>query len=317
MKVTFPLKKVYSNVTSSENIKLTKRKIMKPTRNQFYCFDCGRTKMLFESQKKAENFIRFNRAEFEEEGKKVPVRAYYCEACGGWHVTSNPNENHFVSHSSDSRPLTRIGRIVEIKMKKHEHETFLRQKDELIAEALHLYSSHDYIGSIQKCHETLQLLKENGKEWWQDNRKVTQLMYEVICREATDIEKCLKQNDYCKAENILSHCNHVMEDLGETDGFEEYRNVLTQYLSQSIAKINQGRSEYLHYRTRVISARINEVWGDLMQNNYTRVKSEIDKYTTELITLSKSNSETSTLLPVVNKLYDLREAYRKRIYIAA
>lgn len=290
---------------------------MKPTRNQFYCFDCGRTKMLFESQKKAENFIRFNKAEFEEEGKKVPVRAYYCEACCGWHVTSNPNENYFANHSSVSRPLTRIERVVEIKLKKRDYETFLRQKNELIAEALNLYRSHDYVGSIQKCYETLQFLKDDGKEWWQDIRKVTQLMYEVICREATDIEKCLKKNDYCKADNILSHCNHVMKDLRETDGFEEYRNVLTLYLSQSLAKINQGRSEYLHYRMRIISARINEVWGDLMQNNYTRVKSEIDKYTTELITLSKSNNETSTLLPVVNKLYDLSEAYRKRIYIAA
>ncbi len=74
--------------------------------------------MLFESQKKADNFIKFNREAMEEEGKKVPVRSYYCEACGGWHVTSNPDEEHFKQVSTESRQLTKIGRMVDMKIRK-------------------------------------------------------------------------------------------------------------------------------------------------------------------------------------------------------
>lgn len=34
------------------------------------------------------NFIRFNAEEMVEETGQAPVRAYYCETCCGWHVTS-------------------------------------------------------------------------------------------------------------------------------------------------------------------------------------------------------------------------------------
>ena len=56
-----------------------------------YCVACQRPKMHFESKKKADNFIKFNAAEMISEGLKAPVRSYYCQLCGAWHVTSNPS----------------------------------------------------------------------------------------------------------------------------------------------------------------------------------------------------------------------------------
>ena len=44
--------------------------------------------MLFESEQKAANFIRFNQEEIALSSKKVPLRTYYCSFCCGWHVTS-------------------------------------------------------------------------------------------------------------------------------------------------------------------------------------------------------------------------------------
>lgn len=61
---------------------------MKPTKNKVFCKDCERTKMLFDTEKKAENFIKFNKAEIEEESGFAPQRCYYCIFCGGWHLTS-------------------------------------------------------------------------------------------------------------------------------------------------------------------------------------------------------------------------------------
>lgn len=61
---------------------------MRPTKNHYFCPLCSRTKMLFQTEAKANNFLRYNAEEiFEETGKK-PIRAYYCMACCGWHVTS-------------------------------------------------------------------------------------------------------------------------------------------------------------------------------------------------------------------------------------
>lgn len=60
-------------------------------RNYKYCISCKKSKILFETKKKADNFIKFNSQEILEENGKAPVRSYYCEFCGGWHVTSNPS----------------------------------------------------------------------------------------------------------------------------------------------------------------------------------------------------------------------------------
>ena len=65
---------------------------MKPTKNRIFCVDCGRTKQLFDSEEKALRFIEFNSKEILEKSGKVPVRCYFCNACGGWHVTSSPHQ---------------------------------------------------------------------------------------------------------------------------------------------------------------------------------------------------------------------------------
>ena len=61
---------------------------MKPTKNHYYCVGSRRSKMLFETKSKADNFIKYNREGILEENGRAPVRSYYCSFCGGYHVTS-------------------------------------------------------------------------------------------------------------------------------------------------------------------------------------------------------------------------------------
>lgn len=56
--------------------------------NRVYCPCCYGSKVLFESEKKANDFIRYNKDLIAEQNGYAPVRSYYCEVCGGWHVTS-------------------------------------------------------------------------------------------------------------------------------------------------------------------------------------------------------------------------------------
>ena len=53
-------------------------------KNRIMCPDCGKQKMLFESEAKANNFIKFNKDTIENGDK---LRAYYCPACCGWHIS--------------------------------------------------------------------------------------------------------------------------------------------------------------------------------------------------------------------------------------
>ena len=44
--------------------------------------------MLFKTRKKAINFIKWNKDELEYGGETL--RAYYCRACCGWHISHQP-----------------------------------------------------------------------------------------------------------------------------------------------------------------------------------------------------------------------------------
>lgn len=58
--------------------------------------------MLFETQKQADTYIVFTQEEEVDNMRKLPVRSYYCNLCGGWHVTSNPNVEFFENFKSEA-----------------------------------------------------------------------------------------------------------------------------------------------------------------------------------------------------------------------
>lgn len=61
---------------------------MKPTKSVVYCNNCYRKKILFDTEKSAENFMKFNNNEIEFKSGYSPKRSYYCVFCLGWHITS-------------------------------------------------------------------------------------------------------------------------------------------------------------------------------------------------------------------------------------
>ena len=67
---------------------------MSKPKNRVFCLDCNRQKLVFESKKKAELYIKYNSEEINEESGYKPIRAYYCDACCGWHVTSKEKLNY-------------------------------------------------------------------------------------------------------------------------------------------------------------------------------------------------------------------------------
>ena len=69
--------------------------------------------MLFETEKKALLFIKFNSDEILVDNVVTPTRAYYCESCMGWHVT----------HIKDGNKIEQ--RIEEGKTKREEMDNCL------------------------------------------------------------------------------------------------------------------------------------------------------------------------------------------------
>lgn len=72
-------------------------------KNRVLCAECGRQKILFESESKANRYIEYNARHVVNKQGNQPTRAYYCESCGGWHVTHHPEPLNF-----DKTPTERL-----------------------------------------------------------------------------------------------------------------------------------------------------------------------------------------------------------------
>ena len=91
---------------------------MKPKNNRVMCPECFRAKMLFETQKQADNFIKWNGDDIDTHGGEL--RSYYCPACGGYHISSKPykesydhaTEDLIKRYENDSR-LGKVNKILK------------------------------------------------------------------------------------------------------------------------------------------------------------------------------------------------------------
>lgn len=101
---------------------------MKPIKNRIFCRDCGRSKMLFETEKKALTFIKFNGQEMIEETGYAPTRAYFCIACNGYHVTSS---SHNLNIKSPTEKIVEDFKDVAGKQKiqNEKHKALKKERD--------------------------------------------------------------------------------------------------------------------------------------------------------------------------------------------
>lgn len=63
----------------------------KPIKNRVWCPGCRSPRMLFQTEKEAERFIKFNGSDIIDNVSKL--RVYFCEGCGGYHITSHAKKD--------------------------------------------------------------------------------------------------------------------------------------------------------------------------------------------------------------------------------
>ena len=149
---------------------------MRPTRNTIYCYGCQRTKMLFETKAKADNFIRYNSEGIQEENGMAPVRSYYCGICGSYHVTSNPSATEGERLDSRDRQLI---------------ETVTRRKKE----------------KKKENPITLTIRKRETKE--------AKVMAQTISDRIVRIKTLLMYGQLTDAEDLLDVCYLDLEEIGK------------------------------------------------------------------------------------------------------
>lgn len=130
---------------------------MKPTKNHVYCAACGRTKMLFSEQGKADNFIRFNSADIKREKGYCPVRSYYCTYCAGWHITSNSSEEAAKYFETRDEMRMTMYRESRSGISKQEKRTLFRAKFTEICSHIDMLLS---MGDISAVEASIDAYKE-------------------------------------------------------------------------------------------------------------------------------------------------------------
>ncbi len=131
---------------------------MKPLRNQIFCYGCKKHKMLFETQAKADNFIRYNSEGILEENGKAPIRSYYCEICGGYHVTSNPSEE--IGEHLNQRDHQRLKNLSDFKKEIEEIKTISRSLSQRLVYIRQLL----FFGETQETEDLLEICKLDIEE---------------------------------------------------------------------------------------------------------------------------------------------------------
>jgi hypothetical protein len=139
---------------------------MKPIKNRFFCKDCGKIKMLFDTEKKAYTFIKFNSNEIENEMGYKPERSYFCEYCGGWHVTSKKENLTFKSKTEKVLDLYEQEKEKKI-LEKEKRALLQTEKQEKLKEKFEI---------IEKC---ISILERTEKDTGYYREKLNQALQEL------------------------------------------------------------------------------------------------------------------------------------------
>ena len=123
---------------------------MKPTKSRVFCKDSGKNKVLFDSEKKAGLFIKFNIEEIAAESGYSPIRSYFCISCGGWHVTSRNEADDSIAIKSRTEKIL---------------ETYIEEKNKKeLAKAQKAIIKKNLLERIENTIKNIEAIQTSGGE---------------------------------------------------------------------------------------------------------------------------------------------------------
>ena len=164
--------------------KYAQSKGIKP-KNRVFCPDSMRLKMKFNTQKEAEDFIKWNHDHFEN---KIPSRVYWCDACCGYHITARPEGdvgvtvNMTLPYLTDALETDKFRVIRTVKML-HNVLNILKQPS-------------GYYGKIGlgKCKSILDCLTNSNNPYYLEEREKLQ---EIVNQQRDKYKPVWMKRKYC------------------------------------------------------------------------------------------------------------------------
>lgn len=301
---------------------------MKPTKNTIYCLGCQRSKMLFETKVKADNFIKYNSEGILEENGKAPVRSYYCEFCCGYHVTSNPSiisgdklsdRDHKVMEKvvfskKESEKFDKFNTIIRKKLTKAQQDIYFGHF-ELIEELYNEFQIDiDVLRSLPLKKRTKYMLLKNDIETLFN---VSIQLKEMLIKEEK-YEMLLKTEKPTKTQEILIEAMTIIPIVRQIENgqlqitsllkegkIEEANAVLDRmkiHMSDN-SKISSNAYKYCVKRINESENKIAKRRNELKKHNIDSTPIDDDKNTIY------SDSYKSSVLAVIDRIEKIKNAF--------
>lgn len=195
-----------------------------PTRHLVKCGVNHQSRILFESQKAADNFIKYNAERIKEQNGYAPIRSYYCSLCGGWHVTSQEYKPHLENVMCHTEATLMA---IEAFNESAKFRNSNKSQDPLSVSKCSDKESLVYVEFKRHCHEFAMSCAMNDLESMIDLYEIMDYMVSEIDNR-DEIKKSLEKLKDCKRNLIKSAMD--IDDIELFDGctvfdYKEYTTI--------------------------------------------------------------------------------------------
>lgn len=259
---------------------------MKPTKNRIFCYGCKKSKMLFPTKEKADNFIAYNKEEILNETGKAPVRSYFCELCAGYHVTSNPSaeegermdlaiQRKWDSYMESRKDIDEIKRI----------QRLISERIENAKRALNFGLAGDAEDLIDICEIDLDDLKKLASS----EVSVMKCSSKISVMRAK-IEKVKEYMNFDESQILMA----LEDDSFRQSGITRINlvNILTvKRISKLLASINSHLENHDHIKAEPLPSQCRELINDFAGDGKNTMKEKYLDIVAELESRIKTSKE--------------------------
>ena len=293
-------------------------------KHRVYCPSANRQKLLFETERKALNFIRYNGDTIEKESGYRPIRAYYCHCCGGYHTTSQ-RHNTLTEEQLDAIVARGESDSVELKLSAIARNTERRidnvltvsfTTDEDINNAFSIINgARSGIEGYLKLASHLQAA-EHVSNAETLRTKLKKNIVDIVTALRDNIDSNIESEDFYEAGRYNRYTHRMVAMLTYIDDegmYKEFINETNEYTQSMVSVIKANGGEYKEDKASKVEHYLDKIqkYMDLldtqMENKRYVEASKAIHFSLKYLKKIVDEADEEVLKPIVDKLYETKQ----------
>lgn len=293
-------------------------------KHRVFCPSANRQKLLFETERKALNFIRYNGDVIEKESGYRPIRAYYCACCGGYHTTS---QRHNTLTEQQLNAIVERGESdsIELKLSAIARNTERRVDDVLNVSFTTDDDMNNAFSNINGARNGIDGYLKLAYHLKSDEHvsnaealrtKLKRNLADVIITLRDNISSNIESENFYEAGRYNRYTYRMVAMLTYIDSddvYKEFINETNEYTQSMISIIKENGGEYREDKGSKVEHYLGKIqkYMDLMDRQienkrYIEASKSIHlslKYIKKIV----GDADGEVLKPIVDKLYETKQ----------